>query len=283
MSNITAIGLGLMGSALARTIQASGHDLTVWNRSREKMLPFAQDGAATAEDAASAIAASPVILICVNDYAATRALFETEGTPALLAGRVVVQLTTGTPKEARDTSEWMTARGVSYLDGAILCGPDDIGTDNAQILLSGDGTAYMRARSLLECLGAEVRYLGSNAGDASALDLAWLMTRYGEFLAIVHAANLCKSEGARLKDFIGLFRDDPVIQRYAAVIENESYQECTATLRVWGAALERIRQQGADAGISTEIPDFIGNYFNRAIDAGYGEENVMALFKVLQR
>ena len=283
MSEITVIGLGLMGSALARTIHASGHELTVWNRTAEKMLGFSQDGVATAEDASSAIAASPIVLLCINDYAATYRLFESEGIPALLAGRVVVQLSTGTPKEARDASDWMKAHGVSYLDGAILCGPDDIGTDDAQILLSGERAAYEQVGSLLECLGGEVSYLGTNVGDASALDLAWLTTRYGQFMAMIHAANVCSSEGASLKEFISLFRDDPVFQRYLTVIADESYQECTATLRVWGAALERIQQQGKDAGINTDIPDFIGNYFARAIDAGFGDENVMALYKMLDQ
>ena len=282
MSDITAIGLGLMGSALARAIHAGGHSLTVWNRSSEKMLPFSEIGVATAVDSTSAISASPVILLCISDYAATDTLFESDGIRTLLAGRTVVQLTTGTPKEARDASEWMKTHGVSYLDGAILCGPDEIGTDTAQILLSGETAAYEQAGSLLECLGGDVRYLGINVGDASALDLAWLTTRYGNFISIAHAANVCKSEGASLKSFISLFHDDPDLQQYASVIENESYQNCTATLQVWGAALERIRQQGNDAGISTDIPDFINNYFDSAIDAGYGEENVMALFKVLK-
>ena len=203
--------------------------------------------------------------------------------PALLAGRTVVQLSTGTPKEARDASDWMKAHGVSYLDGAILCGPDEIGTDDAIILLSGERAAYEEVRALLECLGGEVRYLGTNVGAAAALDLAWLTTRYGAFISVVHAANVCKSEGASLKDFISLFRDDPVLQRCAAVIDDESYQECTATLQVWGDALKRIRQQGTDAGINTGIPDLIAGYFDLAVDAGYGEENVMALFKVLEQ
>jgi hypothetical protein len=72
-------------------------------------------------------------------------------------------------------------------------------------------------------------------------------------------------------------------QQCASVIENERYREFTASLRVWGAALERIRQQGKDAGTNAEIPDFIGVYFNSAIDAGYGEENVMALSKMLKQ
>ena len=195
---------------------------------------------------------------------------------------VLRQLSTGTPKEAREASDWMTARDVAYLDGAILAGPQHIGTDEAQILLSGDESAHERASHLLECLGGAVRYLGPNVGAASALDLAWLTTCYGRFMAIIHAANLCKSEDVGIDDFISLFPDEPDIQHYAKVIHEETFHECTATLQVWGAALQRIQQQGVDANINTQVPDFVASFFKKAVDAGYGEENVMALVKVLQ-
>ena len=282
MSDITVIGLGLMGAALARAMQRAGHDLTVWNRSPAKMQPFIDDGVAAAPDIVSAIAASPVVLICIDNYAATNTMLQSDDIVPLLTGRTVVQLSTGTPKEAREASDWMTARDVTYLDGAILAGPKSIGTDDAQILLSGDETAYQRAGNLLECLGGTVRYLGTNVRAASALDLAWLTTCYGRFIAIIHAASLCKSEDVGVDDFISLFPDNPDIQHYAKVIHEGSFHECTATLQVWGAALQRIQQQGVDANINTQIPDFVASFFKIAVDAGYGEENVMALVKVLQ-
>ncbi len=282
MSDITVIGLGLMGAALARSMQRAGHDLTVWNRSPAKMQPFIDDGVVGALDVASAIRASPVILICIDNYTVTNTILQSDEIVPLLTGRTVVQLSTGTPKEARAASEWMIARDVAYLDGAILCSPESIGTDEAQILLSGDQAAYQRAGNLLECLGGAVRYLGTNVRAASALDLAWLCTCYGRFMAIIHAANLCESEDVGVDDFISLFPDMPDIQRYATVIHEESFHECTATLQVWGAALQRIQQQGVDANINTEIPDFVASFFKKAVDAGYGEENVMALVKVLQ-
>ena len=281
MSDITVIGLGLMGSALARAIQRAGHNLTVWNRSPAKMQPFIDDGVAAAPDVVSAITASPVILICIDNYAVTNTMLQSDDIEPLLIGRTVVQLSTGTPKEARETSDWMTARNVAYLDGAILAGPNSIGTDAAQILLSGDEVARERTGDLLECLGGAVRYLGSNVGAASALDLAWLTTCYGRFMAVIHAANLCKSEDVGIDDFISLFPDEPDTQHYAKVIHDESFHKCTATLQVWGAALKRIQQQGVDANINTEVPDFVAGFFKKAVAAGYGEENVMSLVKVL--
>ena len=155
MSDITVIGLGLMGSALARTIQRAGHDLTVWNRSPAKMQPFIDDNVVGVPDVVSAITASSVILICIDNYAVTNTMLQSDENAPLLAGRTVVQLSTGTPKEACEASEWMAARDVTYLDGAILAGPDEIGTDEAQILLSGDVAAHDRTGHLLECLGGQ--------------------------------------------------------------------------------------------------------------------------------
>jgi hypothetical protein len=48
-----------------------------------------------------------------------------------------------------------------------------------------------------------------------------------------------------------------------------------------GAVLHRIQQQGVGANINTEISDFVASFFKKAVNAGYGEQNVMSLFKVL--
>ena len=283
MSDITVIGLGLMGAALARTLQRAGHDLTVWNRSPAKMQTFIDDGVAGAPDVVSAIAASPVVLICIDNYAATNSMLRSDEVAPLLASRTVVQLSTGTPREAAECAEWMKAHDVSYLDGAILAGPGTIGTDSSIILLAGEEAAYERSGGMLACLGGDVRYLGANVRAASALDLAWLCDSYGRFLAVTHAACLCESEGVGVDVFASLFDEDSNIRRDANVIHSAEFEKRTATLHVWDAALQRIRAQGEDAGIDTDFPDFVSGLFRKAVDAGYGEEHVTALIKVLRR
>jgi 3-hydroxyisobutyrate dehydrogenase-like beta-hydroxyacid dehydrogenase len=282
MSDITVIGMGFMGSALARAIHRAGHNLTVWNRSPEKMQPFIAEGIAAASDEISAIKVSPIILICIDNYDATLSLLNTETLTPLLAGRTIVQLSTGTPREALDAAVWMKRHEVSYLDGAILAGPNDIGTASGQILLCGDEVAYSNAGEILGCLGENVRYLGSNFRAASALDLAWLCDSYGRFLAVIHAARLCESENVGVDQFANLFEEDSLVRRYADVIHSGDFKNCTATLQVWRGALERIQMQGRDSGIDTSFPDFVDNLFKKAIKAGYGEEHVMSLVKVLR-
>lgn len=168
------------------------------------------------------------------------------------------------------------------MDGAILAGPDDIGTDSGQILLCGDEAAYANAGKILECLGADVRYLGANIRAASALDLAWLCDSYGRFLAVTHAARLCESEDVGVDQFASLFAQGSLVRRYADVIHAGDFKNCTATLQVWRNALQHIQAQGRDAGIDTSFPDFADDLFNRAIEAGYGDEHVMSLVKILR-
>lgn len=282
MSDITVVGLGLMGSALARTIQRAGYELTVWNRSPEKMQPFIDAGVAAAPDAASAIMASPIALICIDNYAVTEAILKSDKVAPLLAGRTIIQLSTGTPREALEAAEWMKAHDVSYLDGAILAGPDGIGTEAAQLLFSGEEAAYAQSGKLLDCLGGTVRYLGTNVRAASVLDLAWLCESYGRFLAVTHAACLCESEDVGVDSFANLFDEDSPTRYHANAIHSGDFGNCMATLQVWRAALQHIQTQGRDAGINTEFPDFVDNLFEKAIEAGYGEEHVMALVKVLR-
>ncbi len=282
MSEITVIGLGIMGTALARAIQQSGHDLTVWNRSPARMQPFIDDGVAASSDVASAIKASPTILICIDSNPAADALLDTDAVTPHLAGRTIIQLSTCTPREASDSDELMSAQGASYLDGAIQCGPGQIGTAEADILLSGDAAAYKRASALLECFGGNMRYLGNNVRAAAVVHLAAVCEAYSRFMAITHAACMCEAEGVGLDVLATMFPEDSFSQRYANVIHSSNFENPAAPLRVWEAAVQSIRTQGNEVGINTDFPDYVANLFEKAMDAGYGEEHVMALVKVLR-
>src|SRR5690242_1180560 len=114
MSEVSVIGLGEMGTALARVLLQKGHHVTIWNRTSAKAEPLVQEGAILASNAASAISVSPVVIICVANYETAYSILETkEATPAL-AGRVLVQLSTGTPRQARDSEIWAKERGAAY-------------------------------------------------------------------------------------------------------------------------------------------------------------------------
>lgn len=97
MTDLTMIGLGAMGSALARAFVGAGHAVTVWNRTAEKTRPTVALGATSAATLAEAVQASMILVICIDNYDITKAMIEHHDAESRLSGRIIVQLSTGTP------------------------------------------------------------------------------------------------------------------------------------------------------------------------------------------
>ncbi|MEY7980702.1 NAD(P)-binding domain-containing protein, partial [Streptomyces pilosus] len=109
-TSVTLLGLGAMGTALARTWLAAGHPLTVWNRTPARSAPLAAEGAVVAGSAAAAGAANTLVVVCLMDDASV----EETLSGADLTGKDVVNLTTSTPGEARARAAWAGGRGARY-------------------------------------------------------------------------------------------------------------------------------------------------------------------------
>jgi 3-hydroxyisobutyrate dehydrogenase-like beta-hydroxyacid dehydrogenase len=283
MSDISVLGLGLMGSALAGAFLKGGRRVCVWNRSPGRTEPLVRLGAAAADGLAAAVAASPVVLICIDSYASTRALFEGPAMAQHLLGKAIVQLSTGTPRQARDAEAWFMARGARYLDGAILGGPAAMGTPHARILYAGQRESFDRHRVLLASLGGECRYVGEQAGAAAAIDFAWLSKLFGAFAGAAHGALICEAEGVDLEHYSMTFPEIDSARWMIDAIRKDAFANPSATLTVWNAALTHIREQARDSGIDDRFPDFVAGILDRAEAAGYGQEHIAAMVKVLRR
>ena len=245
------------------------------------MAPLVTLGAQAAGSLEAAARASPMCVVCIDNYASTRRMFADGAMLDALRGRTLVQLSTGTPREAVEMAGWSDQRKARYLDGAILCGPNDIDGDSGEILLCGDAGAHATAGGLLAKLAGNVRYIGPNVAAASALDLAWLNIWYGAFVAVAHSAAICRAEGVSLVEFAALFPEGDNVRRQATLIHEDRLDAPTATLEVWGNALARVQRQAVDAGISPAIPDFFASYFKKAVAAGLGRQEPIAICKVV--
>jgi 3-hydroxyisobutyrate dehydrogenase-like beta-hydroxyacid dehydrogenase len=194
MTDVTVIGLGLMGQALAKTFLANGFATTVWNRTpgRAENLNNANE-AATASDA---VAASDLVVICVLDYEAVGEVLDTID----VSGRTIVNLTNGTPRQARETAARVTASGGAYVDGGIMAVPPMIGQPDATVLYSGDAEAYEKHAKTLEVL-ASARFLGADPGAAALVDIALLSAMYGMFGGAWHAFALTANTDLPRREF----------------------------------------------------------------------------------
>jgi 3-hydroxyisobutyrate dehydrogenase-like beta-hydroxyacid dehydrogenase len=282
MSQVSVMGLGNMGSALARALQENGHALTVWNRSPEKAVPLVDKGAALAPSAAAALTASPLIIVCLTNYAASNRILSDVATN--LSGKLLVQFTTGTPQDARTCEEWAREHGAEYLDCAITGSPSSIGTPSAHILLAGPEASFRKAEPILRVLANNLDYKGEPIGLASAWEMVFLMPYYGMFLSLFHSVQICQAEGIPLEKYITLLGEQGKNHEkwLCENIQSGNYQETSAPLELWAGAIQNITQHAQDSGIRAEFPKLAARLFQEAMAAGYGREEVSALFKVLQ-
>jgi len=283
MSNITFVGLGLMGAAIARMAQQGGQDMTVWNRSPDKMKPFIERGAQSAANIQDAVDASPILVICVKDYEITRAMLDVDEVRGMLQNRIVIQLSTGTPRDAVESEVWFRSQDALYIDGAILGGPGNLHTENSRILFAGPWDAFAESEESLKTLCYNIQYVGDNIRAAATLDLGWLCRHYGMFLGMVHAAVLCESEEVDLDLLAGVIPESESARDYIQKVADGNYTDTTATLDTWATAFESISRQAADTGINDEVPQLMSSLFDRARKAGLGDEDITALVKILRK
>ena len=284
MSDITVIGLGAMGTAITHAFLQAGHAVCVWNRSPEKLEPVIELGAKRASSLEEAIQNSPRILICVSDYSASLSLLDQADVKPRLPGCTIIQMSTGTPKEVVEFDAWIRKHGGSYLDGAIIANPGSIGGKSAQILVSGAEKTYQECHPVLDCLGGDLRYLGSNIRASATLDLALLSHIEGTIFGTIHGAAICESEGVSPGDYADLLPDGVWGKSKPGIIEKNSFgiESSGATVNVIADVATRMQEQAHLTGISSEIPDALSHLLQRAIDAGYGEEDTAAVVKIIR-
>jgi 3-hydroxyisobutyrate dehydrogenase-like beta-hydroxyacid dehydrogenase len=282
MTDISILGLGPMGFALARALQRKQRRITVWNRTAANADALRADGAIVAPTAGNAVAGAPIVIACVTDYAATYAMLEASD----LRGKLLVQLATGTPREARDASAWATARGAAYLDGAILAVPSQIGGPHSTIFVAGAEAAYANAAPLLGELGT-LSYAGTQVGAAAALDFAFLSHLFGGLVGFYHGARICEAEGLRVGDLGAMLAAvapaiGGMVQHDAERIQAEDYASPQSSLETCARGMDLLARHASEAGLDGGVPSFLAAFFARGRAAGLGEQSPAALVKLLR-
>ncbi|MEB3749873.1 NAD(P)-dependent oxidoreductase [Geobacillus sp. FSL W8-0032] len=170
MIRVGFIGLGVMGSRMARRLLEAGFNVTVYNRTPEKAVPLVNLGARQAATVAELAGGADVICTClsmpddvINMYTGEGGILE-----AARPGTVCLDFTTVGPKTSRLVAEQARQRGVAYLDAPVSGGPEGAEQGTLTMMVGGDQAAWEQVRPLLGALGKTVEYLGeSGAGSAA--------------------------------------------------------------------------------------------------------------------
>lgn len=284
-SAISVLGTGHMGAALTRALLQSGYPTTVWNRTKEKAGPLSDYGAIVAASVQEAVEASQVIIVNVSDYSATAEVLRGAAVASPLRGKLIVELTSGTPDGAREANAWAGECGARYLDGAILASPDFIGTEAATILVSGSREIFEAHTELFHALGGNVQHVGEDPGLANALDAAMLSLMWGALFGSLHAIAVCRAENIELGELARQWTATaPVVEGLVSDLIKRtdagrfaSDEETLSTISPHYGAFQHLLALLEARGIDRSVADGYQVIFQRAVAAGHLHDDFAAL------
>ncbi|WDZ85758.1 NAD(P)-dependent oxidoreductase [Micromonospora cathayae] len=283
---MTVLGLGLMGQALAGAFLADGRPTTVWNRSATKAEPLVARGATLAASARDAVAASPLVVVCVSNYEVVHELLDPLAD--VLAGRVLVNLTSGTSQQARETARWAERRGISYLDGVIIATPQGIGAADTLLFYSGPRPVFDRHEPTLRILGGTTTYLGADHALSSLYDMAILTIMWNVLNGFLHGAALVGTAHVPAAAFApaarkGIATVADWLTGYADQIDSGRYPALDATIDTHVAAMDHLIHEAEFLGVDAELPRFVKVLAERAVTGGHGGDSYAAMIEQFRK
>ncbi len=173
LPTIGFIGTGVMGRSMAAHLATAGHPLNVYNRTKGKAQPLLDAGAHWHDTAASAAAASDVVITMLGFPTDVESTYlGADGMMAhARAGALLIDMTTSSPVLARRVATEAAARGLQALDAPVSGG--DIGAREARlvIMVGGEQAAFDRAQPIFQLLGKNISLLGG-AGSGQHCKMA---------------------------------------------------------------------------------------------------------------
>jgi 3-hydroxyisobutyrate dehydrogenase-like beta-hydroxyacid dehydrogenase len=285
MSDASVIGLGAMGVALARVLIGNGYRVTVWNRTARKAAPLVEAGATLAPTPGDAVAASPATIVCVRTHADTRAILQ--AAPAALAGKTIIELSTGGARDAEALARWIEARGAACLIGMIATFPTGIGKPDTTIVTAGAEAAWTAHAAMLRSLAGKSSYIGADVGALAALFAGLFLPRQGFMFGMIYGALVCEKAGVPMETYVEqlpltlkLVHD--YYDVFAASVPSGDFSNPPVNIATLLAAFEDVLETFEHCGVAGELPELLHRLMQQGVDAGLAHEQVTALTKVLR-
>jgi len=273
---VAVLGTGIMGAPMARNLRAAGHEVSAWNRSREKAEPLAEHGVAVADSVAEAVAGADVVVTMLADAEAVEAVAgEALGA---LDGAVLAQMSTIGLAATERLAERARAAGAAFVDAPVSGTRQPAEDGKLVVLASGPGDARERVDPVFDAVGAKTVWVGE-AGAGQRLKLVlntWLL---GLTQALAEAIALAEGLGVDPRTFLQTIDGAPVGAPYAQLkgpmmIDGEFPPAFPLSLAAKDAGLAL--EAAEAAGLRLEALAAVAEQMRRAAEAGHGDEDMAA-------
>jgi 3-hydroxyisobutyrate dehydrogenase len=284
---VALIGLGLMGSGMARRLLAAGFPLAVYNRTAARVAPLAAEGAQAAASPREAAAGARVALSMVADDAAARAVWlgERGALDGLARGSVLVECSTVTPSWIDELSTAAAAKGCEVLDAPVTGSRTHAASGELSFLVGGSPAALEVARPVLQVMAKAVVHVGARGHGA-------LLKLVNNFLCGVQAASLAEALGVIERSGLDRTRalevltsgapGSPLVKTLSARMTARDYTP-NFLLRLMAKDMSYAVAEGRRHGLSLSTAATALRLFEQAIAAGHGEQDFSAVVEPLRR
>jgi 3-hydroxyisobutyrate dehydrogenase len=283
--HIAFLGLGLMGSGMARRLLAAKFSVTVYNRNPAKAAPLASAGARTAVSPGKAAHQAGVIISMLADDEAARAVWlGADGALASVGvGTICIECSTASVGWARELSAAVIARGGEFLDAPVTGSRNQAVTGELNFLVGGPEGTLEKVRDVFAPMARSVTSIGPVGSGA-------LIKLINNFLCGVQIAAL--AEGMAMIERGGLDRakalevltagspGSPLVKTVAARMAKPDYTP-NFLLRLMAKDLTYARQEAVGQSLHLATACAALEVFQNAIKAGHGEKDIAAVIEPL--
>lgn len=280
------IGLGGMGLPMAANLIQAGHELTVYNRTRERAESMAKQGARIAGSPREAAAGVEVLITMLADDAAVESVtFGDQGALLGLAPDAVhVSMSTIGHRLSRRLDSEHAARGQKYLAAPVFGRPDAAQAAKLWIVPAGPADAIERCRPLFEAMGQGVEVVGDDPPLANVVKLAGNFLLASAIEAMGEALAVVRKYGVEPKRFLeianGRLIRSPVYENYGNLIVSQRYQPAGFKLRHGLKDIRLALAAGDDVSTPLPIASLIRDQYLTAMARGWDDLDWAALAKL---
>src|SRR5580704_1130723 len=284
---IAFLGLGIMGSGMARRLLVSGFPLVVFNRNAEKSRPFAAEGAQVAGSPREAAAQADVIISMVADDVAARSLWlgDNGALAAARPGTVCIECSTVTVNWVRELSAAAAARGCEFLDSPVTGSKTHAAAGELSFLVGGDSATLEKARPVLAAMSKAIIHLGPT-GSGALLKLinnfvcGVQVAALAEALAVIERSGLDRAKA--LEILTGGAPGSPLVKTVAGRMTAPDFTP-NFLLRLMAKDLGYAIAEGGKLSVELITATAALEDFQRAIAAGHGGQDIAAVVEPFRK
>ncbi len=285
--NVGFVGLGIMGCPMARNLLKQGHALTVWSRRAASMQPLLDAGARGASSPAEVASAADVVISMVPDAPDVReVMLGAQGVArGARPGLVAVDMSTILPAAAREIGAELQALGIAFLDAPVSGGEGGAIAGTLTIMVGGSEAAMARVRPLFECLGKTIVHIGDSGAGQVAKATNQIVTGVG-VLTVAEALNFARRNGvdpAKVREaLMGGAASSRILENHGQRMLDRNFNP---GFKSWmhQKDMNIVLQTAHRLGVCLPASAAAAQMFNAMVGAGLGEEDSVAMIKLLEQ